>query len=95
MGKTATLKPARTTMQSQSINHGKLGKRIEIGSTAHVYVNAPESSVTFHVPSIQLIFGIGKDHVGYLIMDEDAWKALKKGHKINIDSIKKFTKKFL
>jgi hypothetical protein len=88
-------KTTRSISQTQIENHGKLGKRIEIGSTAHVSLNKPGMKCEWFVPTIQCIIGIGKDHVGYLIMDEDAWKALKKGQKINITSIKQFTKKFL
>lgn len=86
---------ARSISQSKIANHGKLGKRIEIGSTAHVSLNEAGMKSEWFVPTIQCIIGIGKDHVAYLIMDEDAWKALKKGQKVNIDSIKQFTKKFL
>lgn len=85
----------RTITQSYPENHGKLGKRIEIGSTAHVSLNKSGMRVEFLTPAIQCVIGIGNDHVAYLLMDEDAWKALKKGQEINIDSIKQFTKQFL
>lgn len=76
-------------------NFGKLGKRIEIGSTAHVIVNKPGFKKEFFTPTIQLTIGIGNDHVASLVMDVDAWKALKKGQKINITSLTQFKKKFL
>lgn len=80
---------------SKTLNHGKLGKRIEIGSTAHVTLNEPGLKVEFFTPTVDVLIGIGKDHVANLIMDEDAWKALKKGQKISITSLKQFTKNFL
>ena len=76
-------------------NFGKLGKRIEIGANSKVTKNKPGMKVEFFTPTIDVLIGIGKDHVANLIMDEDAWKALKKGEAINIDSLKTFTKKFL
>lgn len=85
----------RSITQSQIENHGKLGKRIEIGATAHVRVNKPGMKVEWFVPTVDVLIGIGKDHVAYLIMDEDAWKALKKGQKVSIDSLPTFKKKFL
>ncbi len=76
-------------------NFGKLGKRIEIGSTAHVTVNKAGFKKEYFVPSVQLTIGIGKDHTATLIMDTDSWKALKKGQKIDITSLTQFKKKFL
>lgn len=79
-------------------NHGKLGKRIEIGSTAHASVNKPGMKLEFFTPTIDVLIGIGDDHVAYLVMDVDAWEALKAGGKEgkqNITSLKQFTKKFL
>ena len=87
--------PVSKIIHSQSENHGKLGRRIEIGSTAHVTVNKPGMKVEFFTPTVDVLIGIGNDHVANLIMDKDAWEALKSGEEINIDSLKDFTKKFL
>lgn len=85
----------RSIFQTQIENHGKLGKRVEIGSTAHVTVNKPGMRIEWFTPTVEVLIGIGKDHTAHLVMDEDAWKALKKGQKINITSLKQFTEKFL
>lgn len=76
-------------------NHGSLGKRIEFGAKSHVSKNRAGAKYEYFTPTIELLFGIGKDHVGRIVMDEDAWKALKKGTKVNIDSFQKFKKNFL
>lgn len=76
-------------------NHGSLGKRIEIGAKSHITKNKTGAKYEFFSPTIELLFGIGNDHVGRVIMDEDAWVALKKGKKVNIDSFQKFKKNFL
>jgi hypothetical protein len=76
-------------------NHGSLGKRIEIGSKAHISKNRAGAKYEFFTPTIELLFGIGKDHVGRVIMDEDAWKALKRGTKVDVTSFQTFKKKFL
>ena len=95
MAKTITEKPIRSILNAYPENHGSLGKRIEIGAKSHITKNKPGMKVEFFTPTVQVIIGIGKDHVGYLIMDEDAWGALKKGQKLQIDTIKDFKKKFL
>lgn len=95
MAKILTEKPIRSITQSSPENHGSLGKRIEIGSKSHITKNKAGMKVEFFTPTVQVLIGIGKDHVAYLLMDEDAWAALKKNQKISIDTIKDFTKKFL
>lgn len=85
----------RSIVNAYPENHGSLGKRIEFGARTHVSKNKAGMKVEFFTPTIQAIIGIGKDHVAYLLMDEDAWKALKKGTKVNIDSFQKFKKNFL
>ncbi len=87
--------PVRSTFVAHPENHGALGRRIELGSKSHISKNKPGMEVKFFTPTIQVILGIGKDHVGYLIMDEDAWLALKKGEKIHVDTRKEFTENFL
>jgi len=87
--------PVKSIYHTFPENHGKLGKRIEIGATAHVSLNKSGAKYEFFSPTVELLVGIGRDHVARLVMDEDAWKALKKGQKINIDSITTFKKKFL
>lgn len=86
---------ARSVQQSEVENFGVLGKRIEIGARAKINKNKPGYSIEFFVPTVDVVIGIGKDHVARLILDEDAWKALKKGQKINIDSLAKFQKNFI
>lgn len=76
-------------------NHGLLGREIRISPKAHVSLNEPGRSVTFYTPTIDVLIGIGNDHVGYLLMDEDAWKALNAGEPINIDTLKEFREKFI
>jgi hypothetical protein len=87
--------PVRSIVSSYPENHGELGKRIELGSKTHISKNKAGMKVEFFTPTIQVLIGIGKDHVAYLLMDEDAWVALKKGQKINIDTLKDFTTQFL
>lgn len=88
-------KVVRSIFKGYPSNHGKLGKRVEFGSNTHVAINQPGMSIEFFTETVQVTFGIGKDHVGYLIMDEDAWKALNKGQKTNIGTLNSFKKKFL
>lgn len=85
----------RSIFTAHPENHGALGKRIELGSKTHISKNKAGMKVEFFTPTIQAIIGIGKDHVAYLLMDEDAWKALNKNQKIHVDTLKEFTANFL
>lgn len=85
----------RSIFTAHPENHGALGRRIELGSKTHISKNKAGMKVEFFTPTIQVIIGIGKDHVGYLLMDEDAWIALKKGQKVTVDTLKEFTENFL
>ncbi len=85
----------RTILSAVPENFGSLGRRIEIGSKAKINKNKPGYKIEFFTPTVDILLGIGKDHVAYLIMDEDAWHALKKGQKLNIDTLKEFKSKFL
>ena len=90
-----TNSPITSVVAAIPENHGKLGKRVEIGSTAHATLNKPGAKYEFFTPTVEVLIGIGKDNVGRLIMEQSAWAALKKGQKINITSLKQFTKQFL
>lgn len=85
----------RTITSSYPENFGSLGRRIEFGAKSKVSINKPGMEVKFFTKTVDVLIGIGKDHVAYLIMDADAWDALKKGQKINIDTLQEFKKKFL
>jgi hypothetical protein len=76
-------------------NHGSLGRRIEFGAKTHVTLNKAGLQIKFFTPTVDVLIGIGKDHVANLIMDIDAWEALKKGQDINIDTLPQFKKNFL
>lgn len=79
-------------IQSHPENFGSLGRRIEFGGKSRVTINKPGLSIKFFTPTIDVLVGIGKDHTAHLIMDTDAWGALKKGQKINIDTLQRFKK---
>lgn len=85
----------RSVISAHPENHGALGKRIELGARSHITKNKSGAKYEFFSPTIELLIGIGNDSVARLIMDEDAWKDLKKGRKINITSLQSFKKKFL
>lgn len=95
MSKVKIDETVRSIVTTHPENHGSLGMRIEIGAKSHITKNKTGATYEFFSPTIELLFGIGKDHVGRVIMDEEAWKALKKGTKVNVDSFQKFKKNFL
>ena len=50
-------------------NFGALGRAIRVGANSYVSLNKPGFGIKFHVPTVDLVIGIGKDHVAYLVMD--------------------------
>ena len=82
-------------MQKLPTNNGLLGKEIKISPKSHVSMNTSGFKIEFFTPTVDVLIGIGKDHVAYLLMDEDAWKALNKGEKIHISTLKEYKKQFV
>lgn len=90
----ATKKPR--SIQHQKIDgFDKLGRRIEIGATTRVTVNKPGMKIHFPVESVEIMFGVGRDHTAHLVMEKEAWEAMKNGEKVNISPLSHFKKKFL
>lgn len=83
----------RSRESGRAVEHSSLGRTIKIGSRAHVSVIDAPSYRQWGVRVVEVMIGIGKDHVGYLTMDEDAWKAFKAGEGLEIDSVAQFKKK--
>lgn len=81
--------------RKQAENHGMLGKEIRLSPKAHVSLNKPGYGIDFFAPTVDMVIGIGKDHVAYLVMPEDAWKALNKGEEVNVTSLKEFKQQFI
>jgi len=74
----------------------RLGKEIKLSPKSKIAIHEPMASVEYHVTSISMIIGIGKDHTAVLSMSEDAWLALKNGNEVTttsyIDDVKKYGK---
>lgn len=74
----------------------KLGKEIKLSPKSKVAIHEPMASVEYHVTSVSMIIGIGKEHTAVLSMSEDAWNALKDGNETTttsyIEDIKKYGK---
>jgi len=88
-------KGAKSVRSYEIENFGQLGKRITLGARSKVTKNKPGMKVEFFVPTVDLLIGIGKDHTAHLIMEADAWEALKKGKSVSIDTLNEFKRKFL
>lgn len=89
------LPPISTTISQQIENFGSLGKRLEIGARSKVAINKAGFTLTHYNPTVDVLIGIGKDYVARLIMDVEAWEALKNGEPIDIDTLASFRKNFL
>lgn len=76
-------------------NFGSLGREIRVSPKSKVSVNKPGYGLEFSVETVDVLIGIGADHVAHLVMSKAAWGALKNGETLNIDTLKQFKKKFL
>lgn len=85
----------RSIQQSEPITFGRLGRRVEIKVNAKVSFNKPGYSVKYFTETAEVLVEIGKDHVARLVMDKDAWEALKAGEEIEVTTLKQFKKNFL
>jgi len=74
---------------------GRLGREIKISPKTNINVNKAGYKTEYFVPTVEVLIGIGKDHAATLIMDIEAWEALKSGEEIIITTTKEFKKKFL
>lgn len=81
--------------KQEIVNFGSLGKEVKISPKANVTINKEGYEQKFFTESVSVIIGIGKDHVADLIMQRNAWEALKNGEEINITTTKQFKKNFL
>lgn len=74
----------------------KLGKEIKLSPKSKIAIYEPMASVEYHITSVSMIIGIGKDHTAVLSMSEDAWNSLKNGNEVTttsyIDDVKKYGK---
>lgn len=73
---------------------GVLGKEIKVSPKSKISVNKPGHKREYFTLTVDVLIGIGKDHTASLIMDWDAWEALKSGEKINVETLKQFKKGF-
>ena len=64
--------------------HDKLGINIHIPENATIEINKAGAKKEYLIDSVEIIFGIGKDFVGYITMDAESYKALKNGEPITI-----------
>jgi len=86
--------PTRT--YDYSINHyGRLGREIKISPKANITINNPGFKTEFFVESVNVVIGIGKDHIADLIMSKEAWEALNAGEPVTIITTEDFKKKYI
>jgi hypothetical protein len=85
----------REEYQHFTENHGSFGSAIKIGPKSHVMLLAEGASRKYHMKSIEILVGIGKDHTASLTMDIEAWEALKSGEDVKVATLKEFRENFL
>lgn len=67
-------------------NYGrtKFGKELVIPADSATYEDDDQFHFKIHGPCVSVLIGIGKDHVGHLIMDKAAHEAFLSGEEIHI-----------
>jgi len=73
----------------------RLGKEIKISPKANITINEAGFKTEFFVETVNVLIGIGKDHVADLVMSLEAWEALKGGAEVSITTTEEFKKKFI
>jgi len=61
-----------------------LGRELNIGANSLITENSSGYKIEYAVDTIEVLFGIGKDHTASLIMDKEAWDVFKSGVEIHI-----------
>ena len=84
----------RSTTNYPLTRPSRLGREIKITPKAHILVMEPGFKVEYGVGIIEVCIGIGKDHTASLLMDVDAWEALKAGESINITTTEEWKKMY-
>lgn len=73
----------REVVKVTPLKEDKLRKDLFIPASVKAHVNDPGYQKTFLRHSVSVLIGIGKDHSAELVMDADAWEALKAGEVIS------------
>lgn len=88
--------PVITHHRFDAITHEALGKEIRLSPRTHCSINQPAGFINFpKTKSVFLHFGIGKDHVGYVVMTEEALRALQAGEKIDASTLADYRQQVL
>jgi len=91
-GETSKIKDIETTeliesaFTTQKVGDGILAKPIMFDSQSKLSINAPGAEYAFYEKTVEIVFGIGNDHIGRLLMTEAAWGALNEGSPVNIET---------
>lgn len=86
---------ATRTYQYHIDHFARLGREVKISPKANATINRPGFKMEFYVETVNVLIGIGNHHTADLIMDVDAWEALKRGEPITITTTKEFEKKYV
>lgn len=81
-------------MRKQDTVHRVLGKEIKISPKSYVELIGPGFKKECFTDTVMITIGIGKDHTASLVMDDEAWEALKSGEKIHISTLKEVEELF-
>lgn len=86
--------PTRSVIEQKIEGFLRLGKEIKITPKANVTINKPGYSLKHFTETVSLIIGIGNNHLADLVMNKDAWEALKAGESVHIETTEEYKKKF-
>lgn len=89
------MEKTKSTKQQKILAFSKLGKEIKISPKAHLAINEAGYEHIYYVETISITIGIGNKHTAELVMDVEAWKALKNGEQIIITTEKEVKTKYL
>lgn len=78
---------------TKNLDVSSLGGSFRVGNKSLVTFNKPGFTVEHTTETVEVTIGIGKDHTASLIMNMDAWEALKEGEQVYIETLQDYIKK--
>lgn len=71
----------------------RFGRELRVSPKSNAIVLLPGYKEEWGIPVVQVLIGIGKDHIAEVLMTEDAWKVFKGGAAIEIETTEEYNKR--
>lgn len=86
---------ANRMYQYETDTFQRLGREIKVSPKANATISKNGFKLEIYMPTVNVVVGIGNNHVADLVMDVAAWEALLDGEEINITTTEEFKNKYV